>query len=125
MSSDAPSSIASVFVRIVWMVIGPAVLFLLALALLNEGGGWFSPKGIIYLAVLVSVVAARWIEFRLGHPQTAMGTPATSEHLRRYAILASLVGLTVWALVNLTSGTGPRALSSLSSASTCLELRNL
>ncbi|MGQ0634828.1 MAG: hypothetical protein ACT4QC_09475 [Planctomycetaceae bacterium] len=87
--------------RLFWMMIGPAILFLLALAISRDGGGWFTAKDIGFLAALAGIVLGRFIEFRGGDPRTADGQPATQSHFRRYAALVVSIGLGVWAAANL------------------------
>ena len=42
----------------------------------------------------------RLLEFRVGHPMTSTGEPATTEHLRRYPLAAAALGLAVWIAAN-------------------------
>jgi len=83
------------------MMIGPAVLFLLAISIARDGGGWFTPKDVAFLTILCGLVLARIVEFRGGAPRTAEGEPATREHLHRYSIVILATGLAVWVVVNL------------------------
>jgi hypothetical protein len=102
MSSDAPSSILSVFARIFWMALGPLILVLLGLSMLLAANSRVGARDFVFLAVLAAMIAARWLEFRLGNPQTAMGTPATGKDLRRYAIFVAVAGMAAWGLLNLS-----------------------
>lgn len=83
------------------MMIGPAILFLLALTIARDSSGWFTRKDIAFLAVLGGMILGRFLEFRGGDPRTADGQPATREHLRRYALAILPIGLAVWAVANL------------------------
>ena len=67
----------------------------------ERGGGWMTAVDVAFFVVLGLTILARCLDFRAGNPQTAMGTPATSAHLRRYVSLAVLVGLAVWGIANL------------------------
>lgn len=96
-----PSSGYATLGRLFWMMIGPAILFLLALTIARDGGGWFTPKDIAFLAVLGGLILGRFVEFRGGGSLTAMGEPATREHLRRYVVLILAIGFAVWTVVNL------------------------
>jgi hypothetical protein len=84
-----------------WMMIGPALLFLLAVAIGREGGGWLTPQDIAFFAVLCGMILGRLLEFRGGDPRTADGQPATKAHLRRYAAAVLAIGLGVWTAANL------------------------
>ena len=106
MNSDTPASVVSIVVRVFWMMIGPVFLFLIALSMAMNGGGWFAPRSIAYLVMTAALLGARWYEFRLGNPLTEMGTRATPEDLRRYALWTSLTALGVWAVANLIGDFG-------------------
>lgn len=87
--------------RVFWMMAGPLVLAILAYNIATTGGGWLIAMDVAYLVILALVLAARWLEFRTGHGQTAEGEPLTAEGLRRYMTLALCVGLAVWVGANL------------------------
>jgi hypothetical protein len=72
-----------------------------AAAIINAGTGWLTGLDLAFLAVLGGMLLARWLEFRGGDPQTATGEPATLAHLRRYTLVALLLGLAVWVVANL------------------------
>ena len=95
------NSLFVMFSRVYWMAIGPAILVLLALNIINRGNGWFTPVDFAFLALLGVLLLARWIEFRGGDPHTSTGEPATPEDLRRYALYAILIGLGAWVVANL------------------------
>lgn len=82
------------------MMVGPAIQFLLAIIIARNGGGWFTPVDILFLAVLGGIILGRVVEFRGGDPRTATGEPATRAHLRRYGILVLTVGLGIWIVAN-------------------------
>ncbi len=83
------------FARMFWMLIGPAILLLLALSISNRDSGWFTPYDVAYLCVLGLVLLARWYEFR-ENPTTGGGEPATSADLRKFLIGATAIGLGSW-----------------------------
>jgi hypothetical protein len=97
---DSSSGLAPVG-RLFWMMVGPAILFLLALTIARDGGGWFTAKDVAFLAVLGGMIFGRFLEFRGGDPRTADGMPATPAQLRRYAVAILAIGLTVWGGANL------------------------
>lgn len=86
--------------RVVWMLIGPLALAVLAYNIIKTAGGWLTGADFAYLAVLVAIGLARWVEFRYGKPETAQGEPATPGDLRRYLIGLSVVGILAWACAN-------------------------
>lgn len=82
-------------------MVGPAILFIIAVFIARDGGGWFTPKDIAFLTVLGCLILGRIVEFSGGDPRTAAGEPATRDHLRRYIIVALAIGLAAWTLANL------------------------
>lgn len=99
--SESVNPSGSCLVRMVWFLIGPAALFILAVLILERGGGWLTRLDILYFAFLFVTVAARGLDFYFGNPLTASGTPATTAHLARYAPGVLLLGLAVWVAANL------------------------
>lgn len=96
MASTQPTSGMVILVRLVWMLLGPAILLLLAYSLATSQKGWLAPASIAFLVVLVVVVIARWLD-----PNTSEGEPTTSAHLRRYTVTTIGTGLAAWAVANL------------------------
>ena len=86
--------------RLFWLMVGPAILFLIAVKIIVNGSGWSSRKSIAFLLVLPSLILGRLLEFRGGDPRTADDKPASQQHLRRYAVLSLIIGTVLWAIVN-------------------------
>lgn len=83
------------FARMFWLLLGPAILLLLALSIAKRGSSWFTPHDVAYLCVLGLVLFARWFEFR-ENPTTGAGEPATPADLRKYLIGATAIGMGLW-----------------------------
>lgn len=94
------TTFAAFAARLVWMFIGPLILGFLALQIISTGNGWLTGADWAYLIVLAMVLAGRWLEYRGGNSRTATGEPATPDHLRRYLVGATVIGLTVWVGAN-------------------------
>jgi hypothetical protein len=82
------------------MAIGPLALFLSALAIARRDS-WLTAPDLTYLFALGVMVVGRWVEFWAGDARTADWEPATAGHVRRYSAWALVLGLGVWAGVNL------------------------
>jgi hypothetical protein len=87
--------------RLFWMMLGPFFLVIVAISTAERRDGWFSPADGLYFAVLGGMLLGRWLEFRSGQPLTATGVPATVAHLRRYALVLSVLGVAAWVVANL------------------------
>jgi hypothetical protein len=106
MNSRQTTDVSALFGRLLWMMVGPITLILLALSIVERRGGWLALPSLAYFPVLGGTILGRWLEFRAGHPMTATGEPATTGHLRRYQLTAATLGLAGWIVANLTAITG-------------------
>jgi hypothetical protein len=86
MDTRRTTTVPALFGRLLWMMVGPFTLFLLALAIAEQRGGLLTLPSLAFFPVLGITMLGRWLEFRVGHPVTATGEPATTEHLRRYLL---------------------------------------
>jgi hypothetical protein len=87
--------------RIIWMMVGPITLALLALQIVQQRHGWLTPTSIGYILVLGVTLLGRCLEVRSGSPTTVTGEPLTKDHLRRYALAAGTIGVAIWFVANL------------------------
>ena len=101
MAADTAPSLSTFAARIFWMLLGPLLLLVFAVNIADKGSGWFTPGDIAFLFVLGGMMLARWWEFRGGTALNTMGEPVTATDLRRYAVLATIVGLGFWIVANL------------------------
>ena len=94
------NSVAVLFGRVMWMMIGPIALCLIVYGIVSGGDGWFRPADAAYATVLVFMIGGRWIEQRSGVATTVTGQPATVQHFKRYlrALVPAAVGL--WIAAN-------------------------
>jgi hypothetical protein len=102
MAAPQATPVRAALGRVTWMFFGPMLLVVTAAAIAMRGSGFFSFADLFYFLVLGAMLAGRWVEFRGGDPQTATGEPASPQHLRRYLLAASLVGLAVWGTARLS-----------------------
>jgi len=96
MAINQSSSLVGILARVFWMMVGPAILMLLAYSLTGNAKGWFAPSSIAFLVVLAAVTITRWLD-----PRTSEGEPTTPAHLRRYTVSTVGIGLVAWAVANL------------------------
>lgn len=81
--------------RLFWMMLGPALLFLLAGIIAKNGNGWFAPASIAFVIILIGVIVARWSD-----PETGYGDPTTPADLPKFTVGTIVVGLITWLLAN-------------------------
>jgi hypothetical protein len=87
--------------RLLWIFVGPAVLFLLLIGVATRGGRELGALDLACLLVTLGMLAARGYEFRQGTAQTSTGEPATADDWRRYLIQTPLTILVIWGLAKL------------------------
>lgn len=86
--------------RMVWFFFGPMVLMFTLWGIVSEGTGWLTVLDAVYLAIVVAMVGARWIEQRSGQAMTATGQRATWADFRRYATVLVPVAVGAWIAAN-------------------------
>jgi len=104
MSAARSDSLAVVFARVFWALLGPALLAVCGAVILSSPGtGWRTAADFAYLVILGGMVLGRWIEHRGGRPRNAMGEPSTAGELRRYVVVTLIAGVVLWVAANLIS----------------------
>jgi hypothetical protein len=101
MAAPQATSFRAALGRLTWMFLGPMLLVVAAVVVAKSSKGFLSLADLFYFVVLGTMLAGRWVEFRCGAPLTATGEPASRQHLRRYTVAASLVGLAGWGTASL------------------------
>ena len=82
--------------RVYWMLVGAMLPALLAILIARQHGFAFTLKDVFYWLGVASVIAARYVDIRFTHGQTAEGAPATMKHWAHYALILGAVALLVW-----------------------------
>lgn len=90
-------------VRLFWMALGNALLLACAALVAKQKAWTFSIVDGAYLAVVLLMIAARFVDISRFHGETTDGKPATMAHFKRFAVLLLLVGAGVWALAHSVS----------------------
>ena len=87
------------FLRLTWMALGNAALFLSA-ALVAKGTAPFV-MDIIFFMVAIGLIVVRYVDITKFKGQTSEGKPATLAHWRRYAVLTAVISTGVWVLARI------------------------
>lgn len=106
MEAPSTNSGTAFFARMTWMIAGPAALLFAGVAIMTNWGGWLTAADYVFFVVLGLMMLGRWLEFRSGQARTAYGEPVTASDVRRYVVLAPVVGLGVWVVANLIGARG-------------------
>lgn len=87
---------AGCFVRLAWLLIGPAALFLSAAMIADGRGPHHYGLDLVLFGVAAAMVALRYVDVTRLDGQRANGERATMADLRRYAGLIAVVTLVLW-----------------------------
>jgi len=100
------SSIGVLAARVVWMLVGPLALLVLAYGIVRAGPGWRTAWDAAFLIVVALMIGARWLEQRSGTATTVTGEPASPAHFRRYVRVLVPVAAVLWIAANLLAWRG-------------------
>ena len=86
--------------RLLWFFFGPMVLMITLWGILYQGSGWITVLDAVYLAAVLVMIGARWVEQRSGQAMTTTGQRATWADFRRYATLLVPIAVGAWIAAN-------------------------
>ncbi len=96
------SSEAGCLIRLYWMFLGNALLFILFACLIQKHPKFPSVWDVCYLLTLASLVAARYFDVRHLKGETSDGgSPATMSDWRRYSVFLASGGAAAWLALRL------------------------
>lgn len=102
-SSESHSGFLLGLARAFWTLFGPVLLAASILYEVKSRNGWVSRSDAFIAAIVILMIACRWMEQRLPGAKTAYGDPSTPAHFRRYILILILaVGIT-WAVANVVA----------------------
>jgi hypothetical protein len=96
----APRSAASVLLRLFWMLVGNAALFISGALIFTEGRGGVSWRDVLFGAIVVALIFSRWADIRWYDGQTADGEPADMVHYRKYVRNLVLIAGLAWGAIH-------------------------
>jgi hypothetical protein len=97
------SSLASLFLRIFWMILGPVLVFALSGLIAQRGG--YSIVDVWFAAVVAIVLFARLLDIRKFAGETSGGEPATMSHFWGYSLKLLMAATGVWLIAHLLPST--------------------
>jgi hypothetical protein len=98
-SANGPTAWLCFFVRLYWFMAGNFILFILAVKIFYEGRA--SGFDAAFWAVAAGMIAARFVDIRFLHGQTADGRPATMRVWPVYSAKLAACCLAAWSLARL------------------------
>jgi hypothetical protein len=98
-NSSEKSGCTGIILRFFWMMIGNALLLVMAL-LIAQKKSLFSLYDILFWVVVGLLILARYIDIVYFHGDDADGKPTTIKHWHRYIALLLLVSFAVWSISN-------------------------
>jgi len=94
------------FLRFMWMAVGNIVLFFLAIFIAQSGGWQPTWRDAAFVAVVLALIAVRYVDIRLFEGKDAEGKQATMIDWRRYAVLLIAVAVGLLLLAHLVGALG-------------------
>lgn len=91
-----PSNTGGCLLRVVWMLLGNAVLIITAIKITQEHQQLLSIADAVFWVVVAGVALARYLDVHRFHGQTASGQPTTPAGFQRYLVLLGAFALLVW-----------------------------
>jgi hypothetical protein len=96
-SKQDDDALGGCLIRLFWMFLGNAMLFLCAMAMAQEASGWFGPIDALFWALVGSLLIARYVDIAHFNGKTAEGNVATLADFKRYASILLVVSVGLWA----------------------------
>ena len=100
------NTLTGCLLRFTWMAGGNLVLFFLAVAVAQHGGWKPTWRDAAFVAVVLALVAARFVDIRLYEGQNAEGQRATMVDWRRYVMTLVGAAAGLWLLAHLVGALG-------------------
>jgi hypothetical protein len=82
--------------RLFWLLLGNAMLVIVAIQIPARAGGSFTGLDALYWLFVLMILAARYADIRYYKGTTAEGKPSTLEDWRRHAFVLVLVAGAAW-----------------------------
>lgn len=95
METPKPVSAFAAIARLIWLFLGPGVLFLTAYTIYQNDEPWSSPLSVVFLLGLGLLIV-----FRQADPLDSYGEPRSAGIVKGFAIGTLVIGLAAWTLAH-------------------------
>lgn len=99
-------TLISAVARLYWMLAGNAILYLLALTIVQQGHRRASTTDVAFFAVVASLILVRYLDIAWLRGATASGKPASLGDWYRYVAWLLPLSLAVWIIARATAWIG-------------------
>jgi hypothetical protein len=100
---DRQGGILSIAARLLWMALGNVWLVFSSISIVQHQGERFDVADLVFWITVPVMILARYLDIKLWDGQTAVGTPATMAHWRRYAVLLVACSTAAWVACHATN----------------------
>jgi len=100
---DRQGGFLSILARLFWMAIGNVILVISVVSIVHQKGAIFQIGDLIFWITVPALILVRYLDIQLWDGQTAMGTPATMTHWKKYTIVLLIGSTVVWVISNLVT----------------------
>ncbi len=83
--------------RLLWMFVGNAALGISAIQIAKSHDGFLSLWDLVFWLIAPGLVALRYVDITRFKGTTAVGTPATLDHWKRYVKMLIPAAIVIWA----------------------------
>ena len=97
-AESEPIGCVGLVVRIMWLLVGNAALFMLAVLIFQKRG--FSALDAVFWAIAAALALLRYMDITRLKGLTSNSEPATLKHWRIYAAKLLLASVILWALAH-------------------------
>ena len=95
---DRQGGFLSILARLYWMALGNVVLILSSVSILQHKGEMLNAADVVFWITVPALIVVRYLDIKLWDGQTAMGTPATMAHWKKYSTMLLACSAAVWVL---------------------------
>jgi hypothetical protein len=97
-TADRQGGFLSILARLFWMAIGNVVLVMSCVSIFQQKGVLFQTADVVFWITVPVLIIVRYLDIHLWDGQTAMGTPASMSHWKKYSVLLFACSTAVWLL---------------------------
>jgi hypothetical protein len=84
----------------IWLFVGPLAMVLTLVSITQRGTGWATFHDALFFGLLLTSVAARWIDAVNGDPVISGGDAVDTRGARQYTMWVVGAGVAAWVVAN-------------------------
>jgi uncharacterized membrane-anchored protein len=97
-TTDKQGSGLGIIVRLLWMLVGNAILFISIVFIFQHKGGLFHTADVVFWITVAALVFVRYLDIKLCGGLTVRGMPASMAHWIKYVAILLISSAAVWGI---------------------------